>query len=90
MTPDERRRKLIYNAVDDKDFIGGLDTEAAVDAVMRALSIDFMLADRYTPRTESACSCDGCHDGAYGCTGHVRGCTCDVDWDKVYQKEERE
>ena len=25
------------------------------------------------------CSCDGC----WACSGHVAGCTCDVDWDRM-------
>ena len=28
---------------------------------------------------EEPCTCDGC----WACAGHVKGCTCDIDWDVV-------
>ena len=28
------------------------------------------------------CSCDGC----WACGGHATGCTCDVDWDDLYER----
>jgi hypothetical protein len=30
---------------------------------------------------DEPCTCDGCHEGKTGCTGHVYGCTCDIYWD---------
>lgn len=33
---------------------------------------------------ERLCTCTGC----WSCTGHVAGCTCDIDWDKVYGHED--
>lgn len=30
---------------------------------------------------DEPCTCDDCHGGRYGCTGHVIGCTCDIEWD---------
>lgn len=29
-----------------------------------------------------ACSCEGC----WACAGHMAGCTCDVDWDALYEQ----
>ncbi len=30
---------------------------------------------------DESCTCDGCT----GCTGHVIGCTCDIDWDRAME-----
>lgn len=29
---------------------------------------------------DEPCTCDGC----WACAGHVVGCTCDVDWERLY------
>jgi hypothetical protein len=40
---------------------------------------------QYDTVSDHICSCDGTLNGeqAVCCTGHVRGCLCDVDWDGV-------
>lgn len=35
------------------------------------------------PTATYSCSCTGC----WACAGNTQGCTCDVDWDKVYGHE---
>lgn len=34
------------------------------------------------PVSSWVCACDGC----WACSGHVTGCTCDVDWDTVREE----
>ena len=34
---------------------------------------------------DEPCTCPGCHDGETGCTGYTVGCTCDIDWDALYE-----
>ena len=31
---------------------------------------------------DDPCTCDGC----WACAGHVVGCTCDIDWDKLCER----
>lgn len=45
-------------------------------------ALSFDVGNHYPERGEP-CGCDGC----WACAGHVLGCTCDVDWDKVYGHE---
>lgn len=32
---------------------------------------------------DEPCTCSGC----WGCSGHVIGCTCDIDWDAVAERD---
>lgn len=34
---------------------------------------------------DEPCTCPGCHDGEMGCTGYTVGCTCDIDWEVLYE-----
>lgn len=34
------------------------------------------------PALDYRCSCDGC----WACSGREDGCTCDVDWDRLYEE----
>ena len=31
---------------------------------------------------DRVCDCAGC----WACAGHVRGCTCDIDWDELTER----
>lgn len=32
---------------------------------------------------DEPCTCDGCRH----CWGHQDGCTCDIDWEKVFRRD---
>jgi hypothetical protein len=42
------------------------------------------------PNVTWTCDCDGLADDMltprHCCTGHVTGCTCDVDWDEIAER----
>lgn len=42
------------------------------------------MADEVEQDLSYTCECDGCSE----CSGHVKDCTCDVDWEKVYGRED--
>jgi len=45
--------------------------EDIVELVARDTDID--------PTLDYTCACSGC----WACSGHVKGCTCDVDWEEI-------
>ncbi len=55
------------------------DSEPAPFLTWEQVQAEMRKAAPHKP--DEPCTCDGCHE----CTGHVIGCTCDIDWDRLQE-----